>query len=165
VNCFEWIVHNGYYNFHNFLTPKCGLVHDLYGLRDSSLAVEIERNFVLILIGILVWSTHAPPSLTDPFISSMNFIWCLYFSPTWWDLDSTAFAVEVWMLWHRLLKDRVPYNMQMLMGYGPLHTRDWGPVTIILQALSLVEKPEPVQVRFTLRLRDQRSMWMQDGCK
>jgi hypothetical protein len=24
---------------------------------------------------------------------------------------------------------------------------------------------EPVQVRFTLRLRDQRSMWMQDGCK
>jgi hypothetical protein len=29
----------------------------------------------------------------------------------------------------------------------------------------LVEKPEPVQVRFTLRLKDQRSMWMQDGCK
>jgi hypothetical protein len=24
---------------------------------------------------------------------------------------------------------------------------------------------EPVQVRFTLSLRDQRSMWMQDGCK
>ena len=32
------------------------------------------------------------------------------------------------------------------------------PVTITLQALSLVEKTEPVQVRFTLRLRDQRSM-------
>ena len=34
-----------------------------------------------------------------------------------------------------------------------------------LQALSLVEKSEPVQVRFTPHLRDQRSMWMQDGCK
>ena len=32
-------------------------------------------------------------------------------------------------------------------------------------SLSLVEKAEPVQVRYTLRLRDQRSMWMQDGCK
>ena len=27
------------------------------------------------------------------------------------------------------------------------------------------EKAEPVQVRFTLRLRDRRSMWMQDGCR
>jgi hypothetical protein len=36
---------------------------------------------------------------------------------------------------------------------------------ITLQALSLVEKEEPVQVRFTLRLKDQRSTWMQDGCK
>ena len=44
---------------------------------------------------------------------------------------------------------------------GPIHTRDWEHVTIALQALSLVEKAEPVQVR----LRDQRSMWMQDGCK
>ena len=36
---------------------------------------------------------------------------------------------------------------------------------ITLQALSLVEKAEPVQVRyFTLCLRDQRSVWMQDGC-
>ena len=39
------------------------------------------------------------------------------------------------------------------------------PVTITLQALSLVEKVEVVQVRFTLHLRDQRSKWMQDGCK
>jgi hypothetical protein len=38
-------------------------------------------------------------------------------------------------------------------------------MTITLQALSLVEKVEPVQVRFTLCLRDQRSMWMQDGYK
>ena len=30
---------------------------------------------------------------------------------------------------------------------------------------SLVGKVEPVQVRFTLRLRDRQSMWMHDGCK
>ena len=30
---------------------------------------------------------------------------------------------------------------------------------------SLVNKAEMVQVHFTLRLRDQRSMWMQDGYK
>ena len=46
---------------------------------------------------------------------------------------------------------------------GPLHMRDWEPIT--LQALSLVEKVEPVQVHFTLHLRDQRSTWMQHGCK
>ena len=49
--------------------------------------------------------------------------------------------------------------------WGPLHTRDWEPEPITLQALSLMEKAEPVQVRFTLLLRDQRSMWMQDGCE
>jgi hypothetical protein len=48
---------------------------------------------------------------------------------------------------------------------GPLHTRDWEPVTITLQALSLVEKAEPVKVHFTLHLRDQWSLWMQDGCE
>jgi hypothetical protein len=48
---------------------------------------------------------------------------------------------------------------------GPLHTQDWEPMTITLQALSLVEKAELVQVRFTLHSRDQHSMWMQDGCK
>ena len=51
------------------------------------------------------------------------------------------------------------------LGNINLHTRDWEPVTISLQALSLVEKAKPLQVHFTLRLRDQRSMWMQDGCK
>ena len=30
---------------------------------------------------------------------------------------------------------------------------------------SFVEKVETVQVHFTPRLRDQWSMWMQDGCK
>jgi hypothetical protein len=63
-----------------------------------------------------------------------------------------------------------PYHMLPLFSmarllWRPLHKRDWEPVTITLQALSLVEKAEPVQVRFTLRLRDQWSTWMQDGCK
>jgi hypothetical protein len=35
-------------------------------------------------------------------------------------------------------------------------------MTITIQALSLVGKAEPLQVRFTLRLRDQWSMRMQD---
>ena len=51
------------------------------------------------------------------------------------------------------------------MIFSVLHTRDWEPMNITLQALSFVGKVEPVRVRFTLRLRDQRSMWMQDGCK
>jgi hypothetical protein len=38
-------------------------------------------------------------------------------------------------------------------------------VTITLRALSLVEMEKQVQVHFTLRLRDQRSLGMQDGCK
>ena len=38
-------------------------------------------------------------------------------------------------------------------------------MTITLQALSLVEKTELIQVRFTLCLRDQWSMWTHDGCK
>jgi hypothetical protein len=57
------------------------------------------------------------------------------------------------------------WDLNVRESSGPLHTRDWEPVTIALQALSLVEKAEPVQVRVTLRLRDQWSMWMQVGCK
>ena len=46
-----------------------------------------------------------------------------------------------------------------------IKSRDSEPLSIALQALSLVGKPELVQVRFTLRLRDQWSMWMQYGCR
>jgi hypothetical protein len=40
-------------------------------------------------------------------------------------------------------------------------------MTMTLQTLSLVEKVEPVQVRFKLRLRDQRSIYVnaRSGCK
>ena len=38
------------------------------------------------------------------------------------------------------------------------------PWSFHFKALSLVGKAEPVQVRFTQHLRDQRSMRMQDGC-
>ena len=44
-----------------------------------------------------------------------------------------------------------------------LHTRDWEPIHF--KHSHWWKKVEPVQVRFTLRLRDQRSIWMQDGCK
>jgi hypothetical protein len=48
---------------------------------------------------------------------------------------------------------------------GPLHTQDSEPVTITLQALSLVEMAEPVQVRFTLRLREQTEYVKVCECK
>ena len=71
--------------------------------------------------------------------------------------------------WTSLCRPAHTVKLKWPVGMGnkwaPLHTRDWEPMTITLQALSLVEKTEPVQVCFTLRLRDQRSMWMQDGCK
>ena len=54
-----------------------------------------------------------------------------------------------------------------LLGYNSSRATSYTrlkPMTIALQALSLVGKAEPVQVHFTLRLRNQRrSMWMQDG--
>ena len=46
-----------------------------------------------------------------------------------------------------------------------LHKRGREPGIVIFQAHSLVGKVELVQVRFTLRLRNQRSKWMQDGCE
>ena len=69
------------------------------------------------------------------------------------------------LLYHFFLEVVIWVLHSLLAASGPLHTRDWEPVTSTLQALSLVEKTEPVQVRFTLCLRDQQSMWMQDGCK
>jgi hypothetical protein len=51
------------------------------------------------------------------------------------------------------------YHMDHYMAY------DGSSCFTTPQALSLVETAEPVQVRFILRLRDQHSMWMQDGCK
>jgi hypothetical protein len=36
-------------------------------------------------------------------------------------------------------------------------------MTIALQALSLVEKEQPVRIHFTLRLRDQGSKWIPGG--
>ena len=49
-----------------------------------------------------------------------------------------------------------------------LHTRDWVPVTINYTSCTLIGGKggsELVQVHFTLHLRDQQSVWMQDGCK
>ena len=49
-------------------------------------------------------------------------------------------------------------------GQGHFTHETESPWPITLQALSLVENAEQVQVRFTLRSRDQWSMRMQDGC-
>ena len=56
------------------------------------------------------------------------------------------------------------YFFSRTHGHFTHKTKSPWPVSL-LQALSLVEKEELVQVPFTLCLRDQRSMWMQDGCK
>ena len=68
----------------------------------------------------------------------------------------------------RLLDERALTNTCSCVKWpwGPLHTRAREPVTITLQALSLVEEVQLLQVRyFTLCLRDQWSMWSHDGCK
>jgi hypothetical protein len=73
---------------------------------------------------------------------------------------SSFVFVPTWML----IKIKKDFTSQQHLR-ATLHTRDWEPGTVTLQALSLGEMAEPVQVcYFTLRLRDQRSMWMQDGC-
>ena len=56
-------------------------------------------------------------------------------------------------------------SKQMVIVRATSHTQDWEPVINTLQALFLVKKAEPVQVRFTLCSRDQRSKWLQDGCE
>ena len=49
---------------------------------------------------------------------------------------------------------------------GPLHTWDWQPMTFTLQALSLVEKVEPVKFASHYAWGTNRVyMWVQDGCK
>ena len=48
---------------------------------------------------------------------------------------------------------------------GPNIKCPWEPMTVTLQGLSLVEKAGLVQVLFTLCLRDQWNVWMQDACK
>ena len=64
--------------------------------------------------------------------------------------------------WYWKAKPKL-YQQVRAASHTRLRARE--PVTIALQALSLMEKAELVQVRFTLRLRDHRSTWMQDGCK
>ena len=85
-----------------------------------------------------------------------------YMSGTLWFTYLTTFFILKSYLYENF---KVSLKTFCCVGLKPLHTRDWEPVTITLEALSLVEKAELVQVRFTLRLRDQWSMWMQDGCK
>ena len=74
----------------------------------------------------------------------------------------SVFSPSHGVRWNHLL---VGLSYGVHVYWGPLHTQDWEPMTIKVQALSLVEKAGPVQVRFTLRLREQQSMWLHDGWK
>ena len=70
------------------------------------------------------------------------------------------------VLWDSIYNQAIRKLHSPILTYlRPLHTRDWVPVTIPLHALALVGKVGPVQVRFTLHLRDQWSKRMQEGCK
>ena len=69
----------------------------------------------------------------------------------------------------RNLESRKKLTLARLMNSTALNEKiivnSFGIFNYMYKALSLVEKAEPVQICFTLRLRDQRSMWMQDGCE
>ena len=110
-----------------------------------------------------VYSSNSTSSL----VTSGRFF--LFITPSYGKMSLLCYVVLIYFAFRNLhqlrsfLCERIHYLI--CSNLGPLHTRDWEPVTITLQALSLVEKAEPVQVHFILRLRDQRSMWMQDGCK
>ena len=92
---------------------------------------------------------------------------CLHGETRWhaWDLGlGTPCEPVLWIQWSRainLVRERALKRRVL----RPLHIRDREPGTKVLQALSLVEKGKPVQVRLTLHSRDQRSIRMRDGCK
>jgi hypothetical protein len=81
-----------------------------------------------------------------------------YLGNSWWESLKTSKI-------NNIIYAKALIHCSVLSALGPLYTRDWEPMTIALQALSLVEKAELVEVCFTLCLRDQWSIWMQDGCK
>ena len=83
----------------------------------------------------------------------------------WIKSSNTDTAFKHWCLVDQFLPSSTDPLHVELRATSHTHMRDWEPVTSTLQALSLVEKAEPVQPCFTLRLRDQRSTWMQDGCQ
>ena len=121
------------------------------------------------------------------FFGYNQMIRCLFIDAAWsqwWQkfyYSKNSVSRELWnaSTWHRTISNKwrkghldfcsclnlIHVYLLRTKDLGPLHTRVWEPVTITLQALSLVEKAELGQVPFTLRLRDQQSMWMQDGCK
>ena len=85
------------------------------------------------------------------------------FISSWGCVLKGCFEKEIFWRAKSCLKGIEDFNLEDCLR--PLHAEDWEPGTITLQAISLVGKAEPVQVHFTLRLRDQRIMCLQDGCK
>jgi hypothetical protein len=120
------------------------------------MSVVYARFTTLIICEeILVW-TNLP--------QHMEHCKALHICICWW----TFFLVIVRV--SRLQWQCVPPPEDYCWHYMPnqamgMHTWDWRPMIIAVHTLWLVEKAEPVQVRLTLHLKDQRSKWMQDGCK
>ena len=120
----------------------------------------------------------------------MNIIWMYNYLPFMWIEDTIGtkpmrkgITIVRWVqkisLWNKqclglnsnFSRHSSP-TARLFKPLGPLHTQDWEPVTMIFQALSLVENAELVQVRFTLPLRtnevceykmDVKSTWIPKG--
>ena len=77
------------------------------------------------------------------------------------DLDPIVKLIgsKIWLSLNSIARFLWPWAL------GPLHKRDPSPMTIVIQALSLVEKAELVQPCFTLRSKHKHSKWMHNGCK
>ena len=120
---------------------------------------------------------HRPIQDSRQQVSWTNLFWIPKFSYNVWNgkrrckefhpafkTNSNTHRANKFLMENSLKEGSTPQFHPSLRDLGPLQTRHWEPVT--LQAPSLVEKAELVQVRcFTLRLRDQRSMQVQDGCR
>ena len=162
----------GYYEL-IFKFPRCLIFRIVFPNNKKSLEWPISWGVANLLAYFLsAWSKHL--NLKKPLEINLE-VHCGDVGHIFY-ISSQKTHVEIMVVFWLVGKSKAyaispiwigPQNLgdNFMTFQGPLHTWDWEPMTIILQALSLVEKTEPVQVRFTLRLRDQRSMWMQDGCK
>jgi hypothetical protein len=70
----------------------------------------------------------------------------------WWNLELQLVLQNHWLDISTTIWAHVTHKTESPWPLHFKHSHWW-------------KKAEPVQVRFTLRLRDQRSVWMQDGCK
>ena len=150
-------------------------LHTMLGLRLQFLyfigyfqpiSLNSQQSLVIQSHGLLTWTAivwSGPYYLTYIVPTSFNNFSHAFLSNMASYNEFTIFEKFTWCYTWRW--DNFRWAAFHAQDLGPLHTRDWEPMTTTLQTLSLVEKVEPVQVRCTLCLRDKQSMWMQVGCK